>query len=120
MATNMSQFSNALFMRSICNGISPNQTTCGRRFPDRTAAAMRVVVKVFADIEDKLGIEATHFQQLTVHMNQILAACALVQIVDVLRDQRNSPSNSCSNFASAEWAALGEISGVSSCRLRWL
>ena len=56
MATNMSQFSNALFMRSS-NGISPNQTTCGADSAD--AAAHCVVVKVFADIEDKLGIEAT-------------------------------------------------------------
>ena len=73
----------------MCNGSSPNQTTWGRNPPARAAA----IADGFGDyivpiLENPVGIIAADFQQLAMHMQQLAAAGALVEVVDVLGDEQ--------------------------------
>lgn len=52
------------------------------------AMAAVVIVDVIHPVQNLPAGGAAHFQQLTVHMNDIAVPCPLMQVVDVLRHQQ--------------------------------
>lgn len=56
-----------------------------------TTAASYRIVDVIIPLEDAITVKAAGFPQLAMHMDGIAAACALMQVIDVLGDKGEFP-----------------------------
>lgn len=88
----------------------------------RELAAVATVVnaEIAGPFEHLARLGAAHLQQFAVHVQHPLAAGALMQVIDVLRDQQEVVPQPLFQSASARCAAFGAISSVCSWRRRSL
>ncbi len=78
-------------MRGISRGISPKKTMCGRRRPPQGQRRDLVEAGVDGVVFDGRAAAlalAARFGELSVHVDKVARAGALVQVVDVLRAEK--------------------------------
>src|SRR4029077_6955795 len=90
MATKRSALRSARSIKSNASGISPNQTTWGRKAPARRQSGQTSATVKSSSHGRRSAFAATRLYELTMHVDDARGACALVQIVDVLRHQRKT------------------------------
>ena len=84
-------FAISLWIRSISSGISPKNTICGRKATAASAAPHLGQILIDRPILDRLAPAlafATRLRQFPMHVQQSLRSRPLMQIVHILRAQK--------------------------------